>query len=70
MRHNHHDVDRPISDGWLADHSASVSLRIARREQWLNQPPQLRQETIARVRRIVAAYPQSYLARHWQDIYI
>lgn len=33
------------------------------------EPPELRRRTLARVKRLAAERPDSYLARHWQTMY-
>lgn len=33
------------------------------------EPPELQRATLARVKRLVAEHPQSYLAKHWRAIY-
>lgn len=41
----------------------------AQRADFQAQPPKKQFETMARVTRLIAQYPNSYLARHWREIY-
>jgi hypothetical protein len=40
------------------------------RAEFQAQPPALQAETLRRAQRLVAERPKSYLARHWQQIYV
>lgn len=39
------------------------------RELFQAQPPERQRETLERVRQIVAAHPDGWLAKHWTEIY-
>ncbi len=41
----------------------------AQRVAFQAQPPELQRETLERVQRIVREHPNSWLARHWREIY-
>lgn len=56
---------------WIDENgaTASTTIKLAREYLWNNQSPKLRDETLARVQRLVAEQPQSWLAKHWKEVY-
>jgi len=63
-----------LSSGWIEQHSAPISIRIARAE-FLSNPPVLQEERRQRVRRLLAQEAArgqkspSYLMQHAKEIY-
>ena len=49
-------------------HHVSFAVRMQRAD-FQAQPPALQRETMERVQRIVAERPNSYLAKHWREMY-
>ena len=47
----------------------SYALKVQREWHWLSYTPAQRREILARVQRLVAAQPQSYLAWYWREVY-
>jgi hypothetical protein len=48
-------------------HSFAVQ---AMRAYYNAEPPTVQRETMARISRLIAERPQSYLARHWRAMYL
>lgn len=47
----------------------SFAIRYQREWHYLSYPPATRRAILARVERLVASNPNSYLARHWKAVY-
>lgn len=56
---------------WIDENgaTASTTIKLAREQLWKGQPPKLQRETLARVERLVAEQPNSWLAKHWKEVY-
>jgi hypothetical protein len=64
MIHDFTGIAREFPAGFHRNFSVQVQ-----RELFLALPPKLQAETLERAMEIVARYPQSWLARHWREIY-
>ena len=61
-------IEDPISTAWVESNVGLVSRRLLR-EEFESNPPLVREERKAKVRRLIAKYPRSYLAAHAREIY-
>jgi hypothetical protein len=57
-----------VSAHLSAEDTHRFAIRTLRAE-FRSQPPKVQVETLARVKRTVEAHPNSYLAKHWKEIY-
>lgn len=65
----HYTLFDPAGSGSIPEeHHISFAVR-KQREYFEAQPSERQQETLERVNRLVVQYPQSWLARHWWQIY-
>lgn len=62
------DATDPISDAWNKENLPRVSLKLLRQE-FASNPPALQEARRERVKALIAAHPNSYLARHAKEIY-
>lgn len=63
-----HAFDPATSGAIPESFHVSFAVRM-QRGYFLAQPPEKQRETLERVQRIVAQYPDGWLAKHWRAIY-
>lgn len=69
-----HDTPPDLRSASYMGHDLGVSFHTAfavqrQRADFQAQPPERQRETMERVRQNVAAHPDSWLAKHWPEIY-
>lgn len=70
-----HDTPPDLSSAGYMGHTLDAGFCqsfavLAQRAYFNAEPPDGQHRTMARVARVIAQYPTSYLARHWRAMYL